>query len=129
MSTYFERGHSLTTKRGKNTYMSEEHIRRSLEPTPWTPIIEWQKKNIKNFPSNAEFNTWWKEVMADFQTGTEEVAPEVFISTHDADGILEYLNQTLIIETPPSFSQKVNNYVKFLESKKSEFPGKKRMMK
>ena len=95
----------------------------SKEPTTWTHIIEWQKKHFRLFPSNPKAHAWWKDVLENFEIGKEEVVEGVFIMRYKDEDLLDYLNQQLIIETAPSFSQKVDNYEKFLTSKKSEFPG------
>lgn len=58
MSTYLERGHSLTTTRGKNDiFKNIPH-----KPDPYIEKIDqWQKAHRHHWESLQEFSNWWKD--------------------------------------------------------------------
>ena len=74
--TYRERGHSLTTRRGKSTKRQREL--REMEAahkydSNLTEIDKWQKEHRHIMGSLQEFSEWWKGVWADFNDDTEEI--------------------------------------------------------
>ncbi len=114
---YHERGHSLTTKRGKRDLFSKieldpQHIQLMKE------INEWQKEHRHLYPTLQEFSDWWKGVWADFNDNLEEIL-----------NYLESLCDSCLLEMTgcacePTFHEKVKHYEKVMTSKtaKFEFP-------
>ena len=105
---YHERGHSLTTKRGKRDLSSRieldpQHIQLMKE------INEWQKEHRHLYPTLQEFSDWWKGVWADFNDDLEEILN--YLKSLCDSCLMETLNCEC--ETPQSsFHDLVDNYVK-----------------
>ena len=69
---YHERGHSLTTKRGKNNPLAKieldpQHVQLMKE------IDTWSKEHRHLYPTLQEFSNWWKGVWADFNDDLEDI--------------------------------------------------------